>query len=51
MLWLYSLTAAITDMRLCEVGAIRDQTLFTDFINVQDQWKKKLLPIKNKEKR
>jgi integrase len=51
MLWLYSLTSAVTGMRLCEVGAIRDQTLFADFINVQDQWKKKLLPIKNKEKR
>jgi integrase len=51
MLWLYTLTSAVTGMRLCEVGAIRDQTIFLDFIDVQDQWKKKLAPIKNKEKR
>ncbi len=49
--WLYSFTAALTGMRLCEIGAIRDATLFEDYIDVKDQWKGKLVPVKTKEAR
>jgi integrase len=51
MLWLYCFVSAVTGMRLSEIGAIRDETIFHDYIDVRDQWKKKLSPVKNKEKR
>jgi integrase len=51
LIWLYCLTSAVTGMRLCEVGALRDSTIFAEYFDVKDQWNHKLLPIKTKEKR
>jgi integrase len=50
-IWLYNLTAAVTGMRVCEVGAIRDETIMPGCLDVKDQWKKKLVPVKTREKR
>jgi integrase len=51
VIWLYNLTAAVTGMRVCEVGALRDATVMADYLDVKDQWKKKIAPVKTKEKR
>jgi integrase len=47
-----SLIAAVTGLRMGEVMAIRDETLYDNYIDVRDQRdRNKLLPTKGKEKR
>lgn len=50
--WLFTLTAAVTGMRLSEIRAIRAETLLPDHIDVRDQFNRdRLAPIKTKEAR
>jgi integrase len=50
-IWLYNLTTAVTGMRVCEVGVLRDETVLVNYLDVKDQWKKKIAPVKTKEMR
>ena len=50
--WLFTLTGAVTGMRLSEIRAIRAETLHPDHIDVHDQFNRdRLTPIKTKEAR
>lgn len=48
----FILTAAVTGMRISEIAAIREETLFKDYIDVKDQYlDKEYIPVKDGEKR
>lgn len=49
---IFALTAALTGMRISEIYAIRKETLFSNYINIQDQISGNILqPVKDGEKR